>query len=100
MFVRSPPHPCRQSRRGDRLGDEMKGACIYAATSEEAYSVSEDGHLVASVGPMLCGWAHEEAPAALLNVPRWLQRNALAGHLIDYPADCRGCPCFHPRVGE
>jgi hypothetical protein len=43
---------------------------------------------------MLCSWGIDAAPDQLVNVPRWLQRNALAGHLLKYPDDCMGCPCF------
>jgi hypothetical protein len=43
-------------------------------------------------GPMLCGWAEDAAPEKLMDVPRWLQRNARAGHLLRFPEDCKGCP--------
>lgn len=43
----------------------------------------------------LCAWAEAGAPAALLNVPRWLQREALGGHLW-HDGDCDGCPCADP----
>lgn len=54
--------------------------------------IREDG----TIGPttvMLCSWADDE-PDKLMNTPRWLQRSALAGHLLNYPDDCAGCPCF------
>lgn len=71
--------------------------CRYAQRSEEAYLVGGDGELTPCLGPMLCGWAMDAAPEKLVDVPRWLQRNALAGHLLKYPDDCDGCPCFTPR---
>lgn len=74
----------------------MTGPCVHAERSEEAYVVV-DGRERPSEGPMLCGWADSAAPAQMLNVPRWLTRNALAGHLLNYPDDCMGCPCFRPR---
>lgn len=67
--------------------------CRYARRSEEAYMIREDGERVRVEGPMLCAWAEDGAPAQLLKVPRWLQREALAGHLLRYPDDCSGCPC-------
>lgn len=69
--------------------------CRYAQRSEEAYRVEATGE-VRIDGPMLCGWAEDGAPTQLVNVPRWLQRNALAGHLLKFPDDCMGCPCFTP----
>lgn len=45
---------------------------------------------------MLCGFA-DNRPERLVDTPRWLQRNALAGHLLDYPRDCIGCPAFEGR---
>lgn len=50
-------------------------------------------------GPVLCGWAMDSAPHQLVDVPRWLSRNALAGHLLRYPADCEGCPAWR-RKGD
>lgn len=47
----------------------------------------------------LCTWADDapEGVAAMTGVPRWLQRNALSGHLMR-PDDCNGCPCFKLRA--
>lgn len=67
--------------------------CRYAQRSEEAY-VIEDGIETRVAGPVLCAWGLDAAPDQLLNVPRWMQRNALAGYLMNYPDDCMGCPCF------
>lgn len=46
----------------------------------------------------LCTWADDDPDgvAALSKAPRWLQRNALAGHLWKR-GDCDGCPCYRPR---
>jgi hypothetical protein len=68
--------------------------CRFAQRSEFAVRIHSDGTQTPILGPMLCGWAMDAAPANLVNVPRWMQRNALAGHLLNYPDDCRGCPCF------
>lgn len=69
--------------------------CQYAQRAEIAYRVDpETGEHTRVEGPMLCAWAMDKAPEQLINVPRWLQRNALAGHLLKYPDDCMGCPCF------
>ena len=68
--------------------------CRFAQRSEEAYRLSEIGVKETRVeGPMLCSWA-DSAPPQLIDVPRWLQRNALSGHLLNYPDDCMGCPCY------
>lgn len=74
----------------------MSVRCVYAQRSEEAYVAGAHGGLRPAEGPMLCGWAEDAAPDQLVGVPRWLARNALAGHLLNYPADCEGCPCFRP----
>jgi hypothetical protein len=74
--------------------------CRYAQRSEEAYSVGDDGELTPAQGPMLCAWGMDAAPSQLVNVPRWLQRNALAGHLLKYPDDCMGCPCYAAEMTE
>lgn len=73
--------------------------CVHAERSEEAITITTHG-TEPSQGPMLCGWADNAAPGELVSVPRWLQRNALAGHLLKYPQDCAGCPCFQPRLEE
>lgn len=67
--------------------------CRFAQPAEDAERVDATTDARTSiVGPMLCGWAQDAAPPELIGLPRWLQRNALAGHLIDYPHDCKGCP--------
>lgn len=68
--------------------------CRYAKRAEEAYRVEDDDSLTPVAGPVLCSWAQDSAPDALLNVPPWMQRNALAGHLLRFPEDCRRCPCY------
>lgn len=70
--------------------------CVYAERSEEAF-VLVDNNLRPIEGPMLCGWADAVASEKLVDAPRWLTRAALAGHLLDYPNDCVGCPCFKAR---
>lgn len=74
--------------------------CRYAQRSEEAYRVDMNGHRWEVEGPMLCAWGMDAAPDKLIDVPRWLQRNALAGHLLKYPEDCDGCPCRSVKDGE
>jgi hypothetical protein len=68
--------------------------CRYARRAEIAYRVEDDNTMTPTQGPMLCGWGQDAAPEKLVNVPRWLSRNALAGHLLNFPDDCMGCPCF------
>lgn len=68
--------------------------CTYAKRSEKAYIVEDDNTLTPTEGPVLCSWAMDSAPEKLVDTPRWLQRNALAGHLLRHPEDCEGCPCF------
>lgn len=70
--------------------------CFYAHRAEEAYRQDECGDWVKVKGPVLCGWADDGAPEALVGLPRWLQRAALAGHLLKWPEDCVGCPCYKP----
>lgn len=73
--------------------------CRHAQLSEEAYEISTvTGEWQPGTGPMLCSWAQDSAPDQLMNVPRWMQRNALAGHLLNYPDDCLGCPCFDAKT--
>jgi len=67
--------------------------CRYARRSSEAYRVDARGS-VRIDGPVLCSWAEDAAPNQLVNVPRWMTRNAFSGHLLNYPDDCMGCPCF------
>lgn len=45
----------------------------------------------------MCSWAHyhPDALEKLTNVPPWLVRNSLSGHLMN-PADCEVCPLFDP----
>lgn len=73
--------------------------CRYATKSEESYIVHMDGsqERVNDPKPSLCSWAIDAAPDQLVNVPRWLSRNALAGHLLKYPDDCHGCPCYSEK---
>jgi hypothetical protein len=69
--------------------------CRHLVKSEEAYILDEaDRQIPATV--MLCAWA-DSAPPQLLNVPRWMQRNALGGHLWR-AGDCEGCPCFRAAL--
>jgi hypothetical protein len=74
--------------------------CRFAQRAENAVEVDAlTGDQRQIEGPMLCGWAMDEAPDQLLNVPRWLSRNALAGHLLKYPSDCEGCPAYQAKGG-
>lgn len=65
--------------------------CRHLVLSEEAYKFDKYGEKT-PIDVHLCAWA-DSAPDALLNVPRWIQRNALSGHLWR-EADCEGCPCY------
>lgn len=64
--------------------------CRHLVASEEAYRIEPDGRETPATVP-LCAWA-DSAPPQLLNAPRWMQRNALGGHLWR-DGDCEGCPC-------
>lgn len=77
----------------------LKMACRYAKKSEECYVITPDGQerRVEDPHPSLCTWAIDAAPIQLIDVPRWMQRNALAGWLLKYPDDCVGCPCYSER---
>lgn len=44
---------------------------------------------------LYCHWPDHAAPAQLLDMPRWLQNHALAGHPVT-DKDCAGCPCRKP----
>lgn len=70
--------------------------CRYAKKSESCYVIKQDGTQIKvdDPAPSLCSWAIDAAPKQLVDVPRWMQRNALSGHLLKYPDDCDGCPCF------
>lgn len=69
--------------------------CRYLVQSEEAYTIDWRGENV-PVTILLCAWA-ESAPPQLKDVPRWMQRNALGGHLWR-EGDCEGCPCWSKDV--
>lgn len=66
--------------------------CRHLEKSDEAYRIDADGRETPIVH-LLCGWA-DSAPPQLLDVPRWMQRNALSGHLWR-KGDCEGCPCYN-----
>lgn len=67
--------------------------CRFAQPAEEAERIDAVTDARSPIqGPMLCGWAQDEAPAEVLGLPRWLQRSALAGDHLRYPEDCKGCP--------
>lgn len=74
----------------------MTEKCRHLEQSNEAYSVEDNGSLTPTAGPMLCGFA-DNVPEKLVDLPRWLQRNSLSGHLLRYPDDCMGCPCFSAK---
>lgn len=61
---------------------------VDAATGRETH--------VRNPAPDLCAWALYAADR-LKGAPRWLVRNAEAGHLWR-PGDCDGCPCYVPKV--
>lgn len=65
--------------------------CRHLQRSPEAYRIALDGAAAPAV-VLLCGWA-DSAPPQLVDVPRWMQREALGGHLWR-EGDCDKCPCF------
>lgn len=72
--------------------------CKYASCADESWERSPiSGRWVPKkdVKRDMCTWAlyHPDAVDKLTNVPPWLSRNALAGHLMR-PADCESCPLF------
>ena len=71
--------------------------CKYATAPAELYTQNANGEFVQISNPdrTLCAWAtyHPEAVEKLTGTPPWLQRNALAGHLIR-ESDCDTCPLF------
>lgn len=76
--------------------------CRYASAPQELWEQrSKLGvpgwQKVAEPDRFLCSWAtfHEESVEKLSNTPPWLQRNALAGHLMRKD-DCASCPCYSP----
>lgn len=74
--------------------------CRYA-TAPSDFEVVEIGGRRTAPTPdrFLCAWAqfHPDAPVKLIDAPPWLQRNALAGHLMQ-DGDCAICPLF--EAGE
>jgi len=68
--------------------------CRHLVASEDAFEIGIDGRQTPTT-VLLCDWA-DSAPPQLLNVPRWMQRNALSGHLWR-DGDCTGCPCFEEK---
>ena len=67
--------------------------CRHLTESTKAFRYNEDGTEGEPITVMLCAWADHE-PGKLLDTPRWLQRNALAGYQVEPRGDCVGCPCF------
>lgn len=70
--------------------------CRHLKEADEAEAIGGDG-ATWPVTVLLCSWA-DSAPPQMLNVPRWMQRNALSGHLWR-EGDCDGCPCFSSDHG-
>lgn len=83
----------------------MTALCRYLAKSDEEYVIDERGREafvpVERRDYSLCTWADDspEGVAALTNAPRWLQRNALGGHLWR-PGDCENCPGYRAEGGK
>lgn len=71
--------------------------CRYATAPEEMWAGTgpHDVKRVKEPERFLCAWAHYHptSPEKLTDTPPWLQRNALAGHLMR-EGDCERCPCF------
>lgn len=65
--------------------------CKYLVAADEAYRLGPDGSETPVI-VKLCAWG-DSAPQQLMDAPRWLQRNALSGHLWR-DGDCEGCPAF------
>lgn len=72
--------------------------CRHMIKSDEAYHIDPETGAETAIVVLLCNWA-DSAPPQLLDVPRWMQRNALGGHLWR-EGDCDGCPCFDAALGE
>lgn len=74
-------------------------ACKYLSIPEEVFTVDPfTGTQTAAEAPdslRLCTWADDSSAGvkALTGAPRWLQREALGGHLWR-KGDCDGCPGF------
>lgn len=73
--------------------------CKYASATAEAWARNAKGQWVQikKHDRDLCTWAHYHPDALdkLMQVPPWLTRNALAGHLMK-PEDCETCTLFDP----
>lgn len=72
----------------------MPDRCAHLEESSEAYTIGPNGKTSPAV-VWLCGWAitHPASADKLLDVPRWLQRESLSGHLWR-EGDCLGCPGY------
>jgi hypothetical protein len=81
-------------------GAENKDSgCEYCTKSEEAFIVPDyDTSMRIPVEVFLCSWADEspESATKLLDVPVWLSREALGGHLMR-PGDCAKCAAYKKR---
>lgn len=70
--------------------------CRYATAPAEMWRDSNRGWVkVEEPERDMCSWAtfHPESAEKLSNTPPWLQRNAIAGHLMR-KGDCEKCPLF------
>lgn len=74
----------------------MSLECEHAEYAQEAVELTADAR-ERPTAVILCGWA-DAFPAALVDAPRWVQRHAIAGGMMQYPADCVGCPAFKERT--
>lgn len=74
--------------------------CRYLQAADEAYAIGEDGREHPTT-VLLCTWGLEapRSADALLDTPRWLQRNAMSGHLWR-EGDCKGCPGYSAQAQE
>ena len=78
--------------------------CRYLTAPAEALIIGPGGERAVTdpadmpPGLRLCTWADDSAAGikALTDAPRWLQREALSGHLWR-EGDCEGCPGFCAR---
>lgn len=79
----------------------MTEPCIYLTAPAEMHESKRFGEgfrRVVAPARFLCAWAvyAPEAVEKMTDVPPWLVRNAMAGHLVQPERDCAVCPFHHP----
>lgn len=79
----------------------MTEQCQYLTAPIEMEETKRFGHgwrKVEAPERFLCAWAMyaPDAVDKMVEVPPWLVRNAMAGHLVRAETDCPACPHFKP----